>query len=152
MNLAPSCKIPLSNGGCAIVDACDYEFLNQWIWRKSSEGYAIRTIKIDGKQHVRRMHRIVADAPDTVPVDHKNRNRLDNRRENLRHSNSKQNAINRSPTKGRKYRGVYKRGNRFDARINVNGKLLHLGTFATDTEAAKAFDQAAIKHRGMMPC
>ena len=141
-------EIQLTNGGVCIVDACDYDFLNQWAWRRSDKGYAIRTVTIDGKQYKRSLHRIVADCPDGVLVDHKNRTRLDCRRENLRYANTHQNAANRSPVKNRKYRGVYPRGDKFDARINIKKKLISLGTFDSDADAARAFDKAALDYRG----
>ena len=34
------------------------------------------------------------------------------------------------------------------ARLGVGGKRLHLGTFETATEAAIAYDLAAVKHYG----
>ena len=41
------------------------------------------------------MHRQIMNAPDGVPVDHKNRLPGDNRRDNLRFCNFQQNTFNR---------------------------------------------------------
>ena len=43
------------------------------------------------------------------------------------------------------YRGVTKNGNRFVARIRIDGRKTHLGLFGTTKEAAIAFDLAAIQ-------
>ena len=43
------------------------------------------------------------------------------------------------------YRGVYKRGNRFQAMIVIGGKNKSIGYFGTTKEAAIAFDLAAIQ-------
>ena len=43
------------------------------------------------------------------------------------------------------YRGVYKRGNRFQAKINIGGRVRSIGYFGTTKEAAIAFDLAAIQ-------
>lgn len=39
------------------------------------------------------------------------------------------------------YRGVYRNGKKFVARITVDYKLITIGTFNTDIEAAKAYDK-----------
>jgi hypothetical protein len=49
---------------------------------------------------------------------------------------------NQSPCKGRRFKGVYTRGNKWRARIMVSGKTKYLGTFNTPEEAAQAYNDA----------
>lgn len=72
-------------------------------------------------------------------LDHKNRDRSDNRISNLRQASPTQNAINRKLPQG-----VHPVGNRFQARISVDGDRRHLGCFSTP-EAAHAAYVAALR-------
>lgn len=74
-------KIYLKNKDInVVVDDQDFDSLNKLKWYLSSTGYAVRRMK--GKTTY--MHRIICNTPDGLFVDHINRNRLDNRRSNLR--------------------------------------------------------------------
>jgi hypothetical protein len=79
-------------GKFALVDPADYPLVARHSWHYR-EGYAIT--KIDGKEV--RMHRFIMNETDPeVIIDHKDRNRLNNTRKNLRKYNRVQNANNRS--------------------------------------------------------
>ena len=52
---------------------------------------------IDGRRHTVRMHRFLLGAAGDLDIDHINRNRLDNRRANLRHCTRGENLLNRGP-------------------------------------------------------
>lgn len=143
--------IPLTKGMKAIVDDSDYKWLNQWKWYYSSHGYVCR----DEKDKVIYMHRFIMDAPDGVDVDHRNTKGFDCRRENLRLATRSQNNYNRPVRKdnGTGYKGVGLKKDQgrvkpYYARITVNKKKIHLGYYETAEEAAKAYDEAALKYHG----
>lgn len=128
----------------ALVDAADAEWASQWAWRMTTWGYAVRSEKVDGRQHTVWMHRDLLGLADgrTPEVDHINRNKLDNRRANLRTVTHAQNGQNFPSRRGSSsvYRGVYWDASRgkWHATIRVNNKSVHVGRFSSETEAAEA--------------
>lgn len=143
--------IPLTKGQNAIVDASDFEYLNQWNWHAQWDHtigsfYARRRVR---KGEIVRMHTAITGFDLT---DHRDKNTLNNRRENLRECTTSQNAANRriqqSNTSG--FVGVswHRQHRKWMARITVSGRRFHLGLFAKCHDAAKAYDFAAIKYFG----
>jgi len=138
-----------------IVDDENYEELNKYNWSalvnpsRSNTQYARRTKPNSGGKLIM-MHRVVINCPDGFYVDHINGDGLDNRKENLRICTDGQNKMNRIPLKNTKskYKGVLCNEKCISAAININGKKKHLGTFKTEEEAAKAYDEAAKIHHG----
>lgn len=150
-------EIPLSRGQVAIVDDEDYEALAQHKWhahrRSGGALYAARTTSRSVKpRRLIYMHREVTGARKGQAVDHRNHNGLDNRRENLRVCDTRQNAGNmrklRKATS--QYKGVwfdFSRG-KWEAMIRGpggSGPRRFLGRFATEAEAAAAYDKAALE-------
>jgi hypothetical protein len=144
--------IELTKGAKAIVDECDYDYLMQWKWLCNNTGYAVRTDYSQGKKKTLGMHRVILSATDGVVVDHKNGNRLDNRRSNIRVCTPGQNQYNRGKlcTNKTGYKGVYhqKKFNTWLVAIGVNGKLRYVGSYKTKIEAARAYNEAALKYHG----
>jgi len=153
----PFRKIPLTQGKYAIVDPQDYQRLSQYNWHAviaPNTCYAARsqTCKLTGRTTKIPMHRSIIPIPDDMLCDHINHIGLDNRRINLRPATAAQNAWNRKkqsrPTSS-KYKGVHKTiSNTWSADITVLGKRIHLGSFKTETAAARAYDLAAKTHFG----
>ena len=148
-------RIPLTRGKFALVDAADYYDLAQFQWFANgptkTKFYAIRK---RGRKHVK-MHRVIMNAPDHLFVDHIDRNGLNNRRSNLRLCTHAQNSCNKSPrNRHSRYKGVGrdKRGKKWTARIHSGNKTCHLGTFASEIEAARAYDEMAKKLHGQFAC
>ena len=144
-------KILLSTGEYTIVDDEDWLFLVGFTWSISNSGYA--QTRIDGKKQY--MHQIVAERVGidcSNEIDHVNRNKLDNRRCNLRAATSSQNSCNSKRhcdnTSGIKGVCWHKSGQKWAARIMVEGKHIHLGLFNTKEAAAFAYQEAAKKYHG----
>lgn len=126
------------------------------------DGYVEVTVR--GKQH--RAHRlawlIVYGKWPEGQIDHKNRNRSDNRIDNLREANNQQNQWNRECQKNNfsglkgvsmvklKPRTKWKRTpvKPWEARIKVNGKTKVLGRYVTKEEAALAYIEASQRVHG----
>jgi hypothetical protein len=74
--------IELSQNKEAIVDDDDYERLSKHKWSYNC-GYAIRAVYVNGKRTMLRMHCEITSPLKDEKVHHKNKNGLDNRKENL---------------------------------------------------------------------
>lgn len=138
--------IPLGKGMFAKVDADLYDYLNQWNWHVI-KGYALR---FDKRQRIY-MHHLVLPIPDGKQTDHINRDGLDNRRKNLRPATKQQNQGNRwkcSFAKTSQFKGVHRSRNLFYASGKENGQQRYLGAFASEIDAAKAYNRWAAKHFG----
>jgi hypothetical protein len=89
-------EIVLKSGDVVLVDDDDFAWLSRWKWKLHKEGYACRT----GWDKVRQawtcvlMHRVIVQPADGLEVDHINRQRLDNRRGNLREVTHQENCAN----------------------------------------------------------
>lgn len=143
-------KIKIQNK-YAIVDNEDFDRLNQYRWRLDKDGYAKTTT-------LKFMHRLVLNLQpnDGKRTDHKNRNRLDNRKENLRIATIAQNNQNcgKKPNNTSGYKGIswHKHHNKWISNIRYNGKRIHLGYFSNKEDAAATYKNAAIKYHGEFVC
>jgi hypothetical protein len=153
--------IPLTKGYSAIVDEEDYERVAAHKWCAAVEHradgservYVQRSARKHGRGQVtEKLHRFIINAPDGLQVDHINGNPLDNRRENMRLCTTSENTRNQRAGMGgiSAFKGVcyHKASAKWLAYIKVNAKQKHLGQFADETDAARAYDAAAIKHFG----
>jgi len=149
-------EIKLTRGMVTIVDDEDFEWLNQWKWHAMKCFYtfyaARRTTINKEKSIILLMHREILNLKykDGNITDHKDRNGLNNQRENLRRSTS---GLNNYNSKIRTdnfsgYRGVswHKMREKWQARICINKKEKFCGLYHDIILAAKAYDQAAMKY------
>jgi hypothetical protein len=106
----------------------------------------------DGGENPRLVHREIMKPTDGMTPDHKNGDRMDNRRSNLRLANSNQNQFNKQhPIKNRTgFIGVIydPRRDVFYAWVEAYGKRHFAGTFRTAEDAAIARDRKAIELHG----
>lgn len=121
----------------AIVDDEDYPLLSRFKWYVSTNGYAVwRGVK-DGRKQTIRLHRLIAQPEKGLVVDHINRNKLDNRRSNLRCVTQAINSRNRDEVENAKgyYLSKSKISNIGKWVVDFRGVC---NTFETEEEAKEA--------------
>jgi hypothetical protein len=131
-------------GNKFIIDSEDFTRIKDYYWMMNSRGYWYANI--NGR--LISMHDLILNSKN---IDHKNRAKYDNRKENLRSCSNSENNFNKKKMKGNytsKYKGVCwdKSRNRWLGSIRVNRKLIRLGSFILEVDAAKAYNDAVLKY------
>jgi hypothetical protein len=130
----------------ALIDIDDIETVRVRRW-KLCDGYAVasRPITIG-------MHRLILKAPEDFEVDHINRDRLDNRKANLRLASRFQNARNLGIRKNNSTGviGVYfdRRRSKWYSQIHLEGQTITLGYFVQKLDAINSRLAAEEKYFG----
>ncbi len=123
--------------GVTLISDQDVPTQGSYQWRLGGTGYAVRWK--NGRTVYLHREIVGLEAGDGFEVDHINRDRLDNRRENLRVTVRAENGQNLPSQEGSsRFRGVAfdKRRGKWTAQVKVNGRKHYLGGFDTEEEAA----------------
>lgn len=145
-------RIKLVNGGYTLVEEQDFEQYSAFRWYGSPYGYAYRYAQRDGKLKPVFLHREINGTPPHLFTDHINRNRLDNRRSNLRTATGSQNQRNRTkwsaPCSSRfKGVGFDKKRQRWRARVQA-GAIVRASYHLTEQQAALDYNRMARELHG----
>lgn len=149
--------VELTKGYFSKIDAKNVSLINGVRWsalekRRVDGSIAVVYAKgrIAGKEI--RMHRLITSAPVGFEVDHKDCNGLNNTETNLRIATSAQNQHNQRisimNTSGVKGVSIHKMTGRYQVRIRVMKKQMHIGLYDSLIEAADAYKEASKKYHG----
>jgi hypothetical protein len=156
-------EIELTKGFKTKVDDEDFEELNKYKWyaTKCCDAYYAKRVQ-SGKQVNRKwvkknvniyMHRLLLGLKrgDKRLADHKDRDTLNNQKNNLRIATWAENQRNKTKKRNAtsKYIGVTKLKNgKYLAQLTFKGKHVRIGQFDIEVEAARAYDISAKKYHG----
>lgn len=127
-----------------MFDAEHLESISSHRWHIDQLGYPATSVQ----KKVTRLHRFLFgdEVPKGMVIDHINRNKLDNRRCNIRICTQAENVWNRAPGKNNRsgVSGVFfdKRAKRWRAQIYRKSKAIHVGIFDSYEDAVAAKEKA----------
>lgn len=141
---------PASGGHVVMVSPEDAWLLENYAWCKASRyGTSYAQSRLAIQAGISLLHKAIMPG---VVVDHVNGFGTDNRRENIRPATYSQNNANRRKKckTSSLFKGVtWKRDKKkWKAYVGFKGRQRHIGYFANEAEAARAYDMAAIKAFG----
>lgn len=146
--------IKTNKGELIKVDNEDFEYLNTFTWHITRQGYP-RTKR--NYKHIK-MHSLLVNNPFQLIIDHKDRDKLNNQRNNLRLVSPSQNCQNRGLRimGSSNYKGVSRHSIRrkkglvttWIASIMVNGIRQPTKSFKSEIEAAIYYNKMAKKLHG----
>lgn len=134
-------------------DLDDYDKIKNYNWHINSNNYVMTNIPNNGKQKKISMHRFILNITDPkIYVDHIYHDKSDNRKSQLRITNSQQNQFNHIK-KGNNTSGTtgiywHKKRQKWEALIGYNDKIIYLGLFDDKNDAINARKEAEIKYFG----
>jgi len=135
--------------GECLIDKEDYEKVKDYKWSLDKGKITDYVVSRTGRKPVN-IAKIILGTESKI--DHKNGKGLDNRKENLRFATDQQNAQNRGFRRDNVtgFKGITfsKFEKKYIAQIGINKKVIRLGAFVDPVEAAKTYDQAAVKYFG----
>lgn len=142
-------KIPLTQGKFAFIDDEDYPIVSLFNWftqKCDNIFYAITHVEINNKRTTLRMHRLILNLKSHEITDHSDMDGLNNQRYNLRKCTYSQNRMNGKGHRGSssQYRGVcwHKQNKKWVTQARFKKKVINLGYFSSEIEAAKIYDNA----------
>lgn len=144
-------KILLTRGLVTIVDIEDAEMTNQFLWYSKRNSSGIYAFSKTVKDYLHRF--IMGVIGSDKEVDHRNGNRLDNRRKNLRICTRSQNSRNQRKRFKKctsRFKGVtwHREARKWQTMICFRRKRMYLGMFSSEISAARTYDAAAVKFHG----
>ena len=143
--------VTLTRGYEAIIDAADAHLVESSNWCAAVRQHTVyaERAKCYG---ITLMHRVIANAPAHLEVDHKSGNGLINTRENLRVATRSENARNTvtSITNKSGVKGVSwdKTRSKWTAHIQINKKCIGIGRYDTVEMASIAYAKASAELHG----
>lgn len=146
-------------GKKAIIDDSDLDIVSKYRWFLSRDNMVYSSMRVGISETgliIRRniaLHQLILNTRGLgIIVDHKDHNRLNNKRENLRTCSNAQNGQNRRPNSGRKYKGITEENGKYRVRIQANGKRYNLGVYADLEQAVLAYNAKAKLVHGDYAC
>ncbi|QJI52409.1 HNH endonuclease [Psychrobacillus phage Perkons] len=136
--------------GVALVDLKNIDIVKDKRWSMNKDGYAVA--KIEGK--VQFLHHVIINTPSEKNrvIDHIDKNKLNNKLDNLRIIEKQKNHMNHKGYSNNKtgFTGVVldKRNGRWKAIIRIDKKPKQIGVFENIEDAVKSRLQAELKYYG----
>ena len=135
-----------------IIDKEDRQIVEKYYWFKNDSGYWVSASNYSYNHCFLRIHRLLLDAQQGEYVDHKDRDRSNNRKSNLRFVTQQENNINRTKQSNNKsgFIGIYwdKQTSMWRSQIKINKKIITLGRYQNIEDAVKTRLYAELKYFG----